>query len=123
MKFYSTDVPKVVSRQFDNEIVIANYENGLYYSLLDSAADVWLALRAGFAVEDIVSTLAAKYPASGADISSTVAVFVDQMLAEGIILRAASGYRQEPWSPMSLPGFVPPVIERFDDLRDLLLVD
>ena len=39
--YYTTQVPMVVSRQFDTEVIIANFETGIYYSLTGTAADIW----------------------------------------------------------------------------------
>ena len=57
--YYSTQAPKVVSRQFDDEIIIANFETGIYYSLTGTAADIWLGLGCCATVEEITSALAA----------------------------------------------------------------
>ncbi len=113
----------LVSRQFGNEVVLANYENGLYYSLVDIGADIWLGLRAGRTVDDLVAAFSARHPSSAGAIAAGVPGFVDQLLAEGIIARAVNGPERQHWAPMDAEAFSPPALERFDDLRDLLLLD
>jgi Coenzyme PQQ synthesis protein D (PqqD) len=120
---YSTHMPKLVSRQFDDEIVIANYENGLYYSITGTGADIWLGLQAGWSVASIVAALATIYPSSTETIASAVPAFVEQLLSEAIIVPISDCPDQQAWSPKAAAAFSPPVLERFDDLRDLLLLD
>jgi coenzyme PQQ synthesis protein D (PqqD) len=123
MAHYSTSVPMLVSRQFNDEIVLANYGNGLYYSLTGSGADIWLALKAGWTVEDIIAAFSARFPSSIGVVAAAVPAFTDQLLAEGIIARLAKSPERRAWSPMAVDAFAEPVCERFDDLRELLLLD
>ncbi|WP_426614848.1 hypothetical protein [Bradyrhizobium sp. McL0616] len=41
----TTSVPLLISQQFDSEVLLANHQNGVYYNLDGSAAQVWLGLR------------------------------------------------------------------------------
>jgi Coenzyme PQQ synthesis protein D (PqqD) len=123
MAHYSTSVPMLVSRQFDDEIVLANYENGLYYSLTGAGADIWLALKAGCTAEDIIAAFSARYPQFIGVVAAAVPAFIDQLLAEGIVTRLGESPPRQEWSPMGIGAFLQPVCERFDDLRDLLLLD
>jgi len=123
MAHYSTSIPMLVSRQFNGEIVLANYENGLYYSLTGAGADIWLALKAGWTTEEIIAALSARHPQSNGTVAAAVPAFIERLLAEGIVARTEASLRRQQWSPMELESFTPPVCERFDDLRDLLLLD
>ena len=123
----TTTVPLLISQQFDSEVVLANYQNGVYYNLDGSAAQIWLGLKLNRTVEEIGSALAA---ATGGDVTSItqqVQTFVDSMLAEGLIANGAADARSEtsinPWTPVLSGGFVAPEFQRFDNLRELLLMD
>jgi hypothetical protein len=120
---YSTAIPKLVSRQFGDEIVVVNYDSGLYYSLLGTGAQIWLGLNAGASIEDIVAAFSATYPSSVGAISAAIPEFVDYLLKEGLIVQVASKRERQTWSPMAAELFVEPMLERFEDLRDLLLLD
>jgi hypothetical protein len=122
MVYYSTSTPTLISRQFGDEIVLANYDSGLYYSLIGTGVDIWLGLKAGLAVEEIVAVLCTTYSRDAADIPSAVQSFVDHLKAEGLLLRLDKITERQHWSPAA-HSFSPPVLERFDDLRDLLLLD
>ncbi|MET4390480.1 hypothetical protein ABIB73_006262 [Bradyrhizobium sp. F1.4.3] len=119
----TTSVPLLISQQFDSEVVLANYQNGVYYNLDGSAAQVWLGLKAGRTVEEIAGALTVTTGGDAASIAQQVGAFVDSMLAEGLIANGAADARSETWSPV-LPGaFVAPEFQRFDNLRELLLMD
>ncbi|RXT46587.1 PqqD family protein [Bradyrhizobium betae] len=119
----TTSVPLLISQQFDSEVVLANYQNGVYYNLDGSAAQVWLGLKANRTVEEIGSTLAAATGGDGPAITQQVQAFVDSMLAEGLIAEGDADARAETWAPVLSGTFVTPEFQRFDNLRDLLLMD
>jgi Coenzyme PQQ synthesis protein D (PqqD) len=123
MTNYSTSVPMLVSRQFDDEIVLVNYETGIYYSLLGTGADIWLALKAGRTAANIITAFSHRYPPAAQAIASAVPAFIDQLLSEGLIATVAESQNCVAWSPIAADAFSSPVLERFDDLRDLLLLD
>jgi hypothetical protein len=121
--YYSTKVPMLVSRQFDDEIILASFETGLYYSLTRSAADIWLGLNSGATVDEIVTAFE-RLEAQGTDgVKQTVASFVENLLAEKIIEPSDGVPHRQPWSPQFSNPFSQPVLDRFDDLRDLLFLD
>lgn len=122
MRYFSTDVPKVINKQFDDELVIANYESGIYYSLGDSGAKIWLALKAGVPEENIIAEFIRKFP-SAANIQTDIRKFIGELLTEGLIVLAEKGNEEQKPSLDGLQSFLPPTIERFDDLKELLLLD
>lgn len=123
----TTTVPLLISQQFDSEVVLANYQNGVYYNLDGSAAQVWLGLKANRTVEEIGRALAAATGHDVASITSQVQAFVESMLAEGLIAEGATDAHievsNETWAPVLSGAFVAPQFQRFDNLRELLLMD
>lgn len=122
MRYFSTSNPALVSRRFDDEIVIANYQTGAYYSLTGSGAEIWLALDAGFAADEVASVLAANSPAQD-EARRAVAEFVDRLAGDEIILPLEAAPPRRDWSVPAGFTYSAPSFERFDDLRDLLLLD
>lgn len=120
--FYTTQVPMLVSRQFDDEIILANFETGIYYSLIGTGADIWLGLKSGASAEEIVAAFA-QAGASGAITAEVVANFIEKLLAENIILPHDGAPDREPWSLQSSDKAALPQLDQFDDLRDLLFLD
>jgi hypothetical protein len=119
---YTTQVPMLVSRQFDDEIIVANFETGLYYSLIGTAADIWLGLKSGATVEEVVTAFAMLGTQRVVDTEQSITSFIERLLAEKIIAPSDRSLGRQSWSPQSIP-FSPPVLDRFDDLRDLLFLD
>jgi hypothetical protein len=120
-------VPLLISQQFDSEVVLANYQNGVYYNLDGSAAQIWLGLKANRTVEEIGSAIAAATGGDVPSITQQVQAFIDSMLAEGLIGEGAPEPRVETsieaWTPVLSGAFVAPEFQRFDNLRELLLMD
>ncbi|MBR0688792.1 PqqD family protein [Bradyrhizobium manausense] len=123
----TTTVPLLISQQFDSEVVLANYQNGVYYNLDGSAAQIWLGLKVNRTVEEIGSALAAATNGDVTSITQQVQAFVDSMLAEGLIAIGTADSRSETpneiWTPVLSGAFVAPEFQRFDNLRELLLMD
>jgi hypothetical protein len=123
----TTTVPLLISQQFDSEVVLANYQNGVYYNLDGSAAQVWLGLKANRTVEEIGSAVATATAGDVPSITQQVQAFVDSMLAEGLIAEGVADARSEAsieaWAPVLSGTFVAPEFQRFDNLRELLLMD
>ena len=119
----TTTVPLLISQQFDSEVVLANYQNGVYYNLDGSAAQIWLGLRANRTVEEIGHALAAATSGDVTSITQQVQAFVDSMLAEGLIANGTEDARAESWTPVLSGAFAAPEFQRFDNLRELLLMD
>ena len=119
----TTSVPLLISQQFDSEVVLANYQNGVYYNLDGSAAQIWLGLKANRTVEEIGGAIAAATGDDVPSITQRVQAFVDSMLAEGLIAEGTPEPRIETWTPVLSGAFVAPEFQRFDNLRELLLMD
>ncbi len=121
--FFSTSVPMLISRQFGDEVVLANYASGIYYNLDGTGAQIWLGLHAGKTPEQIVDGFSARPGAERLAIDRDVRAFVDHLVEEGIVVPDNSVARSEDWLPLIAGEFTAPRLERFDDLRDLLLLD
>lgn len=127
----TTTVPLLISQQFDSEVVLANYQTGVYYNLDGSAAQIWLGLEVNRTVEEIGRALAATTGGDVTSITQQVQAFVDRMLAEGLIANepadagstSSSEPSIQPWTPALSGAFVAPEFQRFDNLRELLLMD
>ena len=123
MRYYSTTIPMLVGRQFGDEVVLANYETGVYYSLTGTGPDIWLALGSGHSVDDIVAALSHAYPADAERIQEQVNNFIVRLAADGLVVPHDAVPKRRDWSPTLGGAFAEPVLEAFDDLKDLLLLD
>jgi hypothetical protein len=113
----------ISARAFDDdEIIIANFDNGLYYSLMGSAAAVWSGLMAGMSVAVIAETLGAQSE-EGAALANAVVAFAASLETEGLI-KSCEPYSAGVWEPKApAGGWCAPAFESFSDMQELLLLD
>ena len=125
---YQIDRTRIVFEQFEDETVLVNTENGFYYSLSPSGSDILRLLEDGCPVEDLVHGLVG----NSHDISQMevlIESFVQRLTSEGIVVDRASDHpfdtNGEHRAPLYAESavFLPPALDRFDDVRDLLLID
>jgi hypothetical protein len=123
MYFAISDPLQISARPFDDEVVVAHFGTGIYYSLLGTAAEVWAGLMAGVAVADIAATLDAHARSAGPGFAAAIGAFVERLRQEGLI-RPVAGGPAAAWRPAIPPdGWPAPELERFTDMHDLLLLD
>jgi hypothetical protein len=121
---YTTVVPEVASEIFDGELVIANYKSGLYYSISIEGCWIWQGLGHGLTVSQVAEWLAGHFPDQASEFVTLVEDFVGKLATEGLVLEASTSDSVLSEPPTLAGGaFARPVIERFDDLQQLLLLD
>jgi hypothetical protein len=118
--------PTVISEVIDDEAVIVNLDSGAYYSMRDTAGVIWEALDTGLEPPQIVQRLSRAYQAPHAIIQQSVERFLAELQAEGLIVPTtepvATATPTTP-PPTQLLPFSEPVLEKFTDMSDLLLLD
>jgi hypothetical protein len=123
---YEFDKAKFLMENFDGEAVLVNVASGYYYSLLGSGPDILDLLGRGLSVEKVAETFAAGAP-DPTKIHELVAAFADQLLEESILIPRQSSSANAPETEASGGGvavaFAPPELTKFEDMRDILLLD
>ena len=115
----------VYSQRFDDETVVIDTVSGVYYSLTGSAVDIWSLIEQGAGTDQIVDILVDRYDETPPAIASSASNFLQDLLGEGLIREAdaiglAARDRQ---ASATKAAFQPPVIQRFTDMQNLLLLD
>jgi hypothetical protein len=114
---------KIVHDVIDGQVLVIHSETGAYYSLEGTAAWVWVAMLRGLDEEGIVRELTERYPDAAADIAGDVAAFLDQLLAQTLVVPGAPTPEAEV-PPISVgAAWTAPALEVFTDMQDLLLFD
>ncbi len=122
MKSYAINRKAVVSEQFDHEAVLVHLETGNYYSLGGSAVAIWSALEHGLSGAPLADLFAAQ-AVDPPDARQRIALFVEALAAEGLILESdgppppTNGFTPPPGP------FEPPALEKFGDMADLIQLD
>ena len=112
----------------DNEVIIIHLGKGHYYSLQGMAAEIWSYME-GLTEQAIADKLAARYDAPAERIASAVQRFVSDLKAEELVLLSSSRRSENGTTSASSPPvtekkvFEEPVIEKYTDLEELLLLD
>jgi len=116
---------QAVSEVFDEEVLVVNLDTGTYYSLLDSAARIWQCLVGGASLAETTQDLIAAYDGEASDIVAKTRGFVAELILENLIQAAedAGTSVARPPQARSKQPFVPPRLERFTDMQELLLLD
>jgi Coenzyme PQQ synthesis protein D (PqqD) len=121
----------VVHETVDGEVVIVSLMTGAYFSLRGSASEIWDLMAQGARSGDIISAMCARHGVGPAEVEAPVIDFLGDLEAEQLIVvakgeggatddsaSAATGSETAAPSP-----FLPPRIEKFTDMQDLLLLD
>jgi hypothetical protein len=129
MTAYMIDKSRFVFEQFDKEMVLINLEDGLYFNISDTGTEVLHLLEQGLSVAEILDVLSARY-VNKDELPALVEGFVAELGKQGILLPLPQG---APASSVSTAketprngaetSFAPPVLTRYDDMQEILLID
>lgn len=111
--------PSVISEAMDEELVVINLESGCYYNLNPSAARIWAWLERG-ATDEAIAAAQETREADPQEALETIASFCQYLEEEGLMIALPAGEDEVPLSPMA---FEKPVIEKFSDMQEMLLLD
>lgn len=125
---FRVNTPDVVHEIIEGEAVIVNLGNGMYYSVDRAGADIWALIEHRATVPEIVARLGERFAADQAAIGAGVDQFIDQLLAESLIVPedsdvGATGDLPPPAHGAFRPPFEAPSLQRYTDMEDLLLLD
>lgn len=110
----------VVHELLDNEIIIANLDTGIYYSLRESGVPIWLSLISGYDFNEIVSSCLQNY---SLDITEELQMFVHQLTEEGLLIKNEKASISEPPSFLWPLNWSPLHLEKYEEMKNLLLLD
>ncbi|HEX9829650.1 MAG TPA: PqqD family protein [Bacteroidota bacterium] len=123
---YKLNTPAVVEETFDTETVIVNLVSGFYYSATKSGVMMWNLLVNGYTATEIASQLHKHFTGTEKQFTTAVEEFRTKLLAEQLIV-AVNGDHTAPLMPPSTiqtpAPFENPVLEKYTDMQDLLLLD
>lgn len=123
--------PQVLREVIAGEVVIINMMSGSYYSLTDVGTFVWEMLEQGFSQEAIVNTLLLQYDAELDTIETALMVLIESLVTENLLTSVMisedrSLSNTELMTELNIEvkkSFIPPILGKYDDMQELLLVD
>jgi Coenzyme PQQ synthesis protein D (PqqD) len=119
------NAPHVSAESFDGEVMIVNLETGNYYSLTGVAAAAWQLIEKGCTQEALLDAMGLVYRGDSLAMREALDTFFDELLNEELVVEQAG----EPAAitvPSALaerPEFVAPILEKYTDMQQLLLID
>jgi hypothetical protein len=99
---------------------------GTYYSLKESGSELWSQLELGIDRAGLVEYALRRWDGEQDEIEAGVAGLLDDLLSEELVVEVAG---QNGDAPAAAPPtaarapFAAPVLERFTDMQDFMLVD
>ena len=119
---FSPNTPTIAIENFDNEIIIVNLEKGNYYSLRNSAFDIWNLLMAGNNLDTVISIINEAYSPDPEYADEVLTTFLNSLINESLIIPAKTPTPIQPYS-LEQANFQAPLLEVFTDMQELLLLD
>lgn len=125
-KYYLINTPKVVDEIFEDEIIIINFDNGDYFTLRQSAVNIWKGIKNRQSMAMIVENLQTQYEANEEEVENAVLQMIDTFLKENLIRSNNEVVDKNDIITEKVTAripFEPAIFEKFTDMNDLLLLD
>lgn len=124
---YGVNAPGVTHQLIEGEVIVLNLLNGFYYSLRDTAATIW-AWCDGASRAEVGARAQQSFEGPPQLILDETTRFWDELVREELLVPRPGALSSV---PDPIPGdesvgsttFVAPVLEKFTEMSDLLLVD
>lgn len=107
--------------RFDGETVIVNFERGTYLSLTGAAPDIFQLMTSPQPLANLAAAVAAA--GGGAADAAALPDMLKSLVAEGCLLEVADDGRAVVPTLALAGGFVPPQVQAFHDLQELIAID
>jgi hypothetical protein len=122
------DPREVIHETIDGEVILIALSTGCYYSLEGAGADVWDGLAAGRTTSAVAAGLERRHTAEPGAIVAAVGELVSRLVEERLVVplgddEAAPDEPREDRVDAPRSPFPAPVLRKFTDMQDFLLVD
>jgi len=117
----------------DGEAIIVNLENGNYYSLDKTGAELWDFVEKGLDTLEIIEELAQHYEGNRAEIETSVSQLLADMEKEGLITinqvtkgkknREIPAHSEADVKNGKKPLFESPTLQKYTDMQAMLWLD
>lgn len=120
---YEISSTAIIHEILDKEAIIANLDNGIYYSLRGTAVPVWQLLLSKHNLPEIIPLFAAHYSLPAEQLKPHLTGFLSQLLQENLLKETQSSAEPCSESLVWPENFTPPVLEKFEEMSQLLMLD
>jgi hypothetical protein len=110
----------LVAETLSDETLVIDTASGVFFSLRGVASVLWTMLQHPTAEDELRAAVRDHFTgACDADVES----FVDALLTDGLVVEVDAGATADPVLVTWPETYEPPVLKKYDDMADLLLVD
>jgi hypothetical protein len=124
---FRINAPAVASEIIDGEAVIMNLRSGAYFSTRGSGSLLWSWIEQGIPEDVLLRALCQSFPDADGRAAPALETFLAQLLEHELIREVPLQGPMPPPEPQTRPAtgapFIPPVLEVYTDMEDLLLLD
>lgn len=106
--------PKVVCDKFEDEIVVVNLDSGIYYSLKNTAADLWALVEKNCSKEQVLNVFTTLTDSQKKEVNDFLDFLVEENLVDEIESNASFDERMT---------FRAIEYSKFEDMSDLIMLD
>jgi hypothetical protein len=121
------NAPQVIHETIDNEVVIINLASGSYYSLVDTAQEIWGLLDGGVDPNDLPAVLLKRYEGDASEVTSVISEFVTELCSDALLVPDHGSLPDDRKAPIPENGprtrFQAPRLERFTEMQHLIALD
>ena len=116
----------IVFENYEDEMVLLNLPDGVYFTLDPVGADCLLLLLSAVTLEAAFQELSRRYASPPEDIQAGVRLLIQRLTEVGLVMPRSDqekGIELAPGFDMSGRAYTPPFLERYDDIEDILKFD
>lgn len=125
--FYRVRDRNIVSEIIDEEAIILDLNSGMYFSAESVGAVIWDGIVCGFEAAQIKQRILQSFSADPVGLDADFENFAACLLANKLVdVAHAAPLPSGDWSiplPAARRGYGPPILNRYDDLQELALLD
>lgn len=117
---YTIRSSAIIHEFLDEEIILADLDNGAYYSIRGSGIPIWQAISSGMSPEDLSVILNERYSQNCQPI---VESFIQELLNAQLLRTSSLPLETEPPILFFPPLLEVPILEKYDEMKELLMLD
>lgn len=123
---YKINESRVISETLEGETIIINLDTGNYYSINTTGAIIWNQIQSNNGTQNILEYFLNHYDVNTDVITKSITEIISSLLKDNLILESESSSIQnikEEIKNISKEPFLAPKIEKYDDMKEMLLAD
>lgn len=119
---YRVNDSQIVAELFDNEAIVMNLNDGVYFTLSGTAAEIWSLIEAGLDAKSMVAWLTARHDVDAPQCRADLSALLEELVRNAVILESDAIQSSEP-SEGTFGPYSKPELTRHDDMSEVLAMD